>query len=99
MSSRAEWRVQRKVSVKLEIEQDKLPIMNNREGKYAKSYKGRIKKFEAEKAPKGIMAENSPTVAINISLQIQEAEQTLNSVSPKKFMPRCMIIKLKKTED
>jgi len=45
------------------------------------------------------MAENSPTVAINISLQIQEAEQTLNSVSPKKFMPRYMIIKLKKTKD
>jgi len=40
------------VSVKLEIEQDKLPIMNNREGKYAKSYKGRIKSLRLKKHSK-----------------------------------------------
>ena len=43
MCSRTEWRGERKASVNLKIEQEKLPNMNNKEGKYAESWKERGK--------------------------------------------------------
>lgn len=48
MCSGVEWRVQRKVSVNLKIEQNKLPNMNNKR-KNMLSYKGRIKSVRLEK--------------------------------------------------
>lgn len=98
MCSGVESRVQRKVSVNLKIEQKKLPNMNNTEEKYI-VLQGKGKRYEVGKAFKEIIAKNSSTVAINISLQIQGVEQTLNSINPRKFMLRYMIIKLKKIED
>lgn len=81
----------------LKIEQNKLPNMNNKRKNVV--LQGKDKKYETGKAVKEITAENSSTVATNLSLQIQEAEQTLNSINSKKFMLRYMIIKLKNTED
>lgn len=52
MYSRAEWRVERTGSMRFKTEQDKLFNMNNREGKYAKSYKGRIKSVRLKKHSK-----------------------------------------------
>ena len=45
------------------------------------------------------MAENFPGLAKDIRLQIQEAEQTLNKINPKKLTPKCIIGKLPKTKD
>ena len=60
---------------------------------------GRKGESQAEKAFKEIMAENSSILAINISLQIQEAEQTPNRINPKKSMPRHIIIKIQNTKN
>lgn len=49
------------------------------------------KEDRVEKVVKQKVAENFPSLTKDISLQIQEAEQTLNMVSPKKFMPNCIM--------
>ena len=62
--------------------------------------------WNGKKVFEEIMADNFPYLAkkkTHINLKIQEAQQTLNrkkkkSKTSKKFMPRCIKIKLLKTE-
>lgn len=58
----------------------------------------REKREWAEKVLEEIRAENVSNLAKSLSL-VQEATQTLNSINPKKSMPRRIIVKLLKTVD
>lgn len=87
----------RKPSGNLKMEQEKLPNMSKREGKYAESQKEK-RECESEEKCKEIMAEKSSNLAINVSLHIQETEQIPNRINPKKST-RHMIIQLKKTKN
>ena len=56
---------------------------------------GRKGESQAEKAFKEIMAENSSILAINISLQIPEAERITNRINSKK--PKLQKLKTRRT--
>lgn len=61
--------------------------------------RGEEKEARTGKLFEEIMAENSPNLARDINLQIQEAKQISNRINPKKCTLRNTIIKLQKTED
>lgn len=46
-----------------------------------------------------IMAKNSSTLAKDVTIQIQKAEQIQNRINPKKFIPRHFIIKIMGAKD
>ena len=56
------------------------------------------KKMELKKC-KNIRAKNFPSLVKDADLQIQDAEQTPNSINTKKCMPRHIIIKLLMNKD
>lgn len=94
----------RKESVILKTEQEKLPMLSNRESQAGENeqplrpwdynerpnicavriQEGDGKEGGAEKVFEEIMAENSPNLAKDINLQIQEYQRTLNRISPEK---------------
>ena len=51
-----------------------------------------------QRSPQETMAENSPNLAKDINLQIQEAEHIQNRIDPKKSIPRYIKFKLLKTK-
>ena len=56
-----------------------------------------IVQYGAEQISKEIMAENFQKLAKDMNLQIQEAQQIISKINPKKSMPRHTIIKLLRT--
>ena len=62
------------------------------------SWKERRKRA-AGRAPKEIVSENTPSMTKGKHIQLQEGEQVLEWINPKRPMPRHIISKLLKTKD